>query len=324
MTSQPAGEWAEAPGVVAVTGAAGYIGQRLTAHLLRSGAVQRIVGVDLRPSPLTDERYTHVQQDVCAPLDGLFRQAGVEAVVHLAFVLRQLRDRAAAVRVNVGGAANVLRASEAAGARRVILLSSATVYGPRSDGRGMLDEEADLLPPKGFAYAEDKAACEAEFLRFQERRPGTDVSIVRACVVMGPNARNFITAALDKPVLLGVRGADPEMQFVHEDDLAAVLARFVTESHPGVYNAAGPGGVRWSEIVSMAGKRKLSLPPALAYGLTGLSWLTRLQSDAPAAGLDFIRWPWTVSTAKLEAELGCAFEHSSRDALDAYLRARRP
>ena len=322
MSDRSAGERA-APGVVAVTGAAGYVGRCLIARLLRDGAVRRIVGIDLRPSPLRETRYTHVRQDVRAPLDGLFRQARVEAVVHLAFVLRPPRDRAAAVRTNVGGATNVLRASEAAAAGRVVLLSSATVYGPRADGAGMLDEEAAVLPPRGFAYAEDKAACEAQFLRFRDRHPGTDVSILRACVVMGPTAHNFITAALDRPVLLGIRGADPQMQFVHEDDLAAVLARCTTESHPGVYNAAGPGSLRWSEVVSMAGKRRLSLPAPLAHGLTGLSWLSRLQSDAPAAGLALIRWPWTVSTAKLDAELGHPFAHSSRDALAAYLRARR-
>ncbi|MDE2838892.1 MAG: NAD-dependent epimerase/dehydratase family protein [Chloroflexota bacterium] len=306
-----------APRSIAVTGASGYIGTRLIRRLLEKRDVERVTGVDVRHSTIRHERYTHVLQDMTAPLDDAF--AGAEAVVHLAFVLRQLRDRVEGRRINVGGAESGLRACASAGVGRVVLMSSATVYGPRADNPPALTEEAPLRPPPGFAYAEDKAACEALFQAFAEQHPETCVSILRGCVVMGPNASNFITAALDKPLLIGVRGDDPEMQFVHEDDLAEVLLRFVTEPHPGVYNVAGSGSVRWSEAVSLAGKRLVRLPAPLAYGLTDLAWRARLQSDSPSAGLDFIRWPWTVSTEKLAAETGYAFRHTSREALAAYL-----
>ncbi len=318
MTAQQTG--GGPPSTVAVTGAAGYIGKRLVERLLREDSVRRIVGVDIRPSIIEDVRYTHVQQDIRAPLGAVFENAGVEVAAHLAFVLRQTRKREEGWGVNVGGAASLLRACESADVRRVVLMSSATVYGPRPGNPDALTEEAALYPPKGFAYAEDKAACEEHFLRFQKQGNDREVSVLRGCVVMGPNASNFITSALDKPLLIGVRGADPAMQFVHEDDLVDLLARFMTESHPGVYNVAAPGGVRWSEVVAMAGKRMLSLPASLAYGLTNLAWTARAQSDAPAIGLDFIRWPWTVSTAKLEAELGHHFAHSSRAALESYLQ----
>ena len=86
----------------------------------------------------------------------------------------------------------------------------------------------------------------------------------------------------------------------------------------GVGNVAGPGSVPWSSVVKMGGKRLLRLPAPLAYGLTGLAWRLRLQSDAPAVGLDFVRWPWTVSTRKLQRELGFEFAHTSRQALASY------
>ena len=309
--------------MVAVTGASGYIGTRLVRRLLETRDIERVTGVDVRRATIEHARYTHFRQDVTAPLDEAF--AGADAVVHLAFVLRQLRDRAEGRRVNVGGAESVLRACANAGVGRVVLMSSATVYGPRSDNPPALTEDAPLRPPEGFAYAEDKAACEALFRAFAKERPETCVSVLRGCVVMGPNAANFITAALDRPLLIGVRGDDPPMQFVHEDDLAETLLRFATEHHPGVYNVAGSGSVSWREVVSLAGKRLVRLPAPLAYAVTGLAWRARLQSDAPAAGLDFVRWPWTVSTEKLTAETGYAYRHTSREALEAYLsrRARR-
>lgn len=306
-----------APRVVAVTGASGYIGTRLVRRLLETRDIERVVGVDVRGASIKHERYTHFRQNMTAPLDEAF--AGAEAVVHLAFVLRQLRDRAEGKRTNVGGAESVLRACASEGVERIVLMSSATVYGPHPDNPPALTEDAPLRPPGGFAYAEDKAACEALFQAFAEERPEACVSILRGCVVMGPNAANFITAALDKPLLIGVRGDDPEMQFVHEDDLAEVLLRFATEPHPGVYNVAGAGSVRWGEAVSLAGKRLIRLPAPLASALAELAWRTRLQSDSPSAGLGFIRWPWTVNTGKLGRETGYVYRHTSREALEAYL-----
>ena len=309
----------QVPRVVAVTGASGYIGERLVQRLLTEEGVQQVLGIDLRPSALEHDKLMSIEQDITAPLDTLFRDQRVEAVVHLAFVLRQLRNRAESRRVNVGGASNVLWACEAAGVRRIVLLSSSTVYGANPDNRELLTEEAELNPSATFTYAADKALTESYFHRYRDQRVETDVSILRSCVVMGPNAENFITTALDKPVLIGIGQADPPMQFLHEDDLIDLLWRFVSESRPGIFNVAGTGTVRWSELVRAARKRLIPLPARLAYGLTALAWHLRLQSDAPSAGLDFIRWPWTVGTAKVEAELGYRFQHSSRDALQAYL-----
>ena len=92
----------------------------------------------------------------------------------------------------------------------------------------------------------------------------------------------------------------------------------------GIYNVAAPGSIPWSEVVALSGKRMLSLPAVLAHGLTQFAWLARLQSDAPAVGLRFIRWPWTVSTGRLDAEVGHRFAYSSREALVSYLDARAP
>ena len=302
---------------VAVTGASGYLGALLVRKLLAEPGVERVVGVDVRPAAVRDERCEHFQQDVRAPLDEAF--AGVDAVAHLAFLMRQPRDRAEGRSVNVGGAENAARACAGAGVRRAVLMSSATVYGAWPDNPPLLTENAPLRPPPGFAYAEDKAEAEAAFRALGEARPDVCVSILRGCVVMGPNADNFITAALNKPALIAVRGADPPMQFVHEDDLVELLGRFLMEDHPGAYNVAAPGSVRWREAAALAEKRIIPMPAPLACGLTELTWRTRLQSDAPAAGLAFIRWPWMASAERVAAATGRRFAYTSRDALLAYL-----
>ena len=305
--------------VVAVTGASGYIGERIVERLVAEPSIERVIGIDVRRSPIEHAKLTSVVRDVTAPLDTLFKRARVDTVLHLAFVLRQLRDRDESRRMNVGGASNVLWACEAAGVTRVVLMSSSTVYGPHPDNDDLLIEDAPLRPPPEFNYANDKAIVEWFYRSYGEQRKNTQVSILRGCVVMGPMVDNFITQALNKPVLIAVGRADPKMQFVHEKDLTEILWRFIKEAHPGTFNVAGPGTISWSEVVKMAHKRLLRFSAPVAYGLTNLTWRLRLQNDAPGVGLDYIRWPWTVSTDRVEKELRFKFKHSSRDAIESYL-----
>jgi UDP-glucose 4-epimerase len=310
------------PKVVAVTGAAGYIGRRLIARLEREEAVEKIVATDIRCLPVAPSTKVYfVQQDITEPLTQVFQNHGVEAVAHLAFVLRQGRDRKKTHETNVGGAANVLRACSAAGVRRMVVLSSSTVYGPHADNPAALTEKSTPRPLYGFQYVWDKATSERLFLEYAASHPQAEVSILRSCVVMGPSARNFIATALFKRMLVGIRGHDPPLQFVHENDVEELLWRFVTEAHPGIYNVAGPGAVRWSQLAHMARRPLLWLPASLAYPLVNLTWWLRLQNDAPAVGLDFVRYPWVVDTGRLEHETGHRFAYTSEEAVQSFLDA---
>lgn len=311
------------PRVVAVTGAAGYIGAALVRQLLATPGVERVLAFDVRPLAVRDVRITFVRQDIARPMDALFGEHHVEAAVHLAFAMRQLRARAESRRVNVAGSANFLHACAAAGVRRVVFMSSATVYGARRDNPPRMAEDAPPRPPIAFHYPCDKAEVERMFARHAEEHPDALVAVPRACVVMGPHANNFITAALGKPLLIGVRAHDPGMQFVHEDDLVKILVRLVLEPHAGVFNVAGPGTVRWSQVARLAGRAVIWLPAPAAYAVTDLAWHLRLQSDAPGPGLDYVRWPWVVDTQRLEREFGFRFAHTSEEALRAYLERPR-
>ncbi|MFQ5861224.1 MAG: NAD-dependent epimerase/dehydratase family protein, partial [Dehalococcoidia bacterium] len=309
----------EGPRVVAVTGAAGYVGSQLLRALESAPEVERLLAVDRQPLSYTSTKVAFHQRDVTQPLEELFTQHGVDTVVHLAFLLRPGRDREAVRRVNVGGTESVLRAARACGARRFIELSSHTVYGAHPDNLAPLTEEAPRRPNKGFQYAEDKAACEGLLEQFARENPQVAVAVLRCCVVMGATARNFITQALFRPVLVALRGYDPAFQFTHEEDLARLLHHFVLETTPGVFNAGGHGAVRYSEMARLAGRRLVRLPASLLYPLTELAWRLRLQNDSPSVGLAFIRYPILLDTERLREQTGFVFRHSSREALNAFL-----
>ena len=282
--------------------------------------MEEIVAIDRRPlSVSASEKVNFFQRDVQEPLGDLFRERGVDTLVHLAFVLRPGHDRKAMRRVNLSGASSVLDACAEAGVKNLIYLSSATVYGARPDNSPLLTEDSPVRPAIGFQYASDKVLAELIFQRYGDTHRDVRVAALRSCVVMGPGADNFITQAFAKPFLVAVRGYDPPLQFLHEYDLMELMTLAAREDRfRGVFNLAGKGTVSYSEMVALSGKKLLRVPSFLLYPLVQASWKLRLQRDSPAAGLDFIRYPWLVDTGKVERDTGYRFRYTSREALEAY------
>jgi nucleoside-diphosphate-sugar epimerase len=108
-------------------------------------------------------------------------------IVHAA-ALTPAPDREAAraqalLEVNVVGVANVLGAAAKAGVRRVVVMSSNSVYGPVSVDQGPLDESRALLPAD--LYGISKVSAEQIAVRLSDLL-GVGVAIVRLGSVYGP------------------------------------------------------------------------------------------------------------------------------------------
>lgn len=125
--------------------------------------------------------------------------------------------------VYVQGTREVCRAASAAGIRRLVLLSSFAVYGPRR--RGTISEESPARPRTG--YGRLKAA--AETVAIEARDAGLEVRILRLCGIYGPapqgrggQAARLVDALLasalaDREVLLDPgRFADDEILYVKD------------------------------------------------------------------------------------------------------------
>ena len=304
---------------IAITGAAGYVGRTLIRQLERDDGVERILATDVRP--LKEPHASKVvfrHHDISRPMGPLLASHGIEAIAHLAFTMRPGHNHAAIERTNVGGTTSVLNACVEAGVRHILYLSSTSVYGARADNPPVLTEESPVRPVRGFHYSEHKAKAERLITELTQRYPTFKATILRACPVMGPNSDNFISDAFSKPFLVGVKGYDPPLKLLHEDDLAKVLSVCLLSGGSGIYNVAGHGVISWSEMAAMFGRRLVYVPAPILYALTGIAWNLRLQRDSPPSGLSFIRYPWTVSTEKIEKELGVEFEHSSKQAWEAF------
>jgi UDP-glucose 4-epimerase len=174
-----------------VTGGAGFIGSHLVDALLEAGDQVTVIdhlrrghvhnlagalerGIELRQAEVND----------VGAMVSLLRAARPEAVYHLAAqidVRRSVLDPSTDAHVNVGGTAAVLEASREAGVGRVVLASTAGVYGdPPVLPIGPDTPFAPLAP-----YGGSKAAAET-YMQLFRRLHGLSTLSLRMSNVYGP------------------------------------------------------------------------------------------------------------------------------------------
>ena len=169
-----------------VTGAEGFVGRHLLAHLEAAG--DDVIGVDRGDGPdLLD-----------APaLDAFVRSVAPDAVYHLAGwsdVGGSWQQPLAAFQANADGTLNLLQACVHAEVPRVLSVSSADVYGKVAPADLPISEGAELRPVT--PYAASKIA--ADFLGLQAFLGyGLDVLRVRAFNHLGPGQTSrFVASAI--------------------------------------------------------------------------------------------------------------------------------
>ncbi|MBN1189261.1 MAG: NAD-dependent epimerase/dehydratase family protein [Dehalococcoidales bacterium] len=306
---------------VLITGISGYIGQRLLAGLSSLPEIGLIAGTDIRQPSKSTAKLHFYERSILQPLEDILLENRIDRVVHLAFILKPTHRKKEAGQVDVAGTANLLEACRRAKVRHILYLSSHTVYGALADNPVPLKEDRPFRPPAGFQYAEDKAKAEKILLDFSLACPDIRLTVLRTCPVIGPHAADTIsTVMMQMPCMMRLKGHDPPMQFVHEDDVVNLVQSLVVRPVPGVFNVAGSGEIRYSEIARLAGKRMIVIPEKMIRPLLALSWKLHLQSQSPPVGLNFIKYPPLVSTEALETRVNFRFRYSTREAVASFLQ----
>jgi UDP-glucose 4-epimerase len=299
----------------AITGSSGYVGTRMTEHLLARDPTARVIGFDVRPPRVTSDRLEFHALDVRDPrLAEHLVGKDVASLLHFAFVVDPLYDEREMHDIDVRGTENVLRAVAQAKIPHLVATSSTTAYGALPDNPPRLLEDDPPRAAPAFSYAHDKRLMDELLARFAAAHPEIGVCVLRPCIVLGPNVANYIAYnLLALPVTALLDGADPELQFVHEDDLVRLIALCVAQRTRGVYNAVGEGTLRLTELARLAGKRAVKLPSRLVGAAVWAVQRSRLLDFSMAPGvLDFFRHQWVASGAKARRDLGFVPAFDSR------------
>lgn len=280
--------------VVAVTGAASGVGLRLAMRLAESDEVKKVVAIDERRGdvPGAQWRVLDVRDPAIAE-----RLRGVDVVVHLALDLDLESDPKARSAFNVRGTQTVLTAAAAAGVRRVVLCTSAMVYGAQPDNDVPLAEDAPLRATAEASFVGDLLEIERLGRRAPRAHPGLHVTVVRPAVLVG-GTDTALTRYFESPRLLVVAGSRPCWQFCHVDDLVTALEHAALEKVDGEMAVGCDGWLEQEEVEELSGIRRMELPPAIALGAA--SRLHRLGlTPSPAGDLAYTMHPWVVSGSRL-------------------------
>jgi len=172
-----------------VTGAGGFVGRHLTAHLGAEGdeVATLAEGIDV-----ADE----------AAVAAAVADAAPDVVYHLAgwaHVGDSWKHPTEVVRVNVGGTAAVLEACRAADVGRILVVGSADAYGAFSPSDLPLREDLPLRPVT--PYGASKAAAEVLALQAWRSR-GAGVVLTRSFNHTGPGQHpSFVVPALARRIV---------------------------------------------------------------------------------------------------------------------------
>ncbi|MET8542832.1 NAD-dependent epimerase/dehydratase family protein [Kitasatospora sp. NPDC004799] len=309
-TASPPPAYGGRPLTVAVTGAAGVLGERVAARLVASPHVRKVLAVDDRRGdvPGVHWRVLDVRDPAVAE-----RLAGVDVVVHLAMDFGMESDARARSAYNVRGAQTVLTAAAAAGVNRVVLCTSAMVYGALADNEVPLAEDSELRATEEASLVGDLLEIERLARRAPRAHPGLQVTVLRPAVVVGPGVDTVLTRHFEAPRLLVVAGSRPCWQFCHVDDLAAALEYAALGLVEGEVTVGCDGWLEQEDVERLSGIRRMELPASLALGTAAR--LHRLGlTPAPAGDLAYTMYPWVVSGSRLH-EAGWRPAHTNEQVL---------
>ena len=290
--------------MILVTGATGFVGRRVVAALAAEGrSVRALVHSTSHAHALPDHQGDTVEGDVLSPATLERACEGVEAVIHLAAVIRE-RRRASYQQINNQGTQNILEAAEAAGVRKFV---HASTVGAMSD------------PGIPYLYSRWMAEQEVE-------RSGVHHTIVRFSVGFGEGDEFFNTiAALVKvaPIVPVVGDGKALFQPIAVEDAARCLVTTLdSEVLVGqTIEAGGPALLTYDEIVDLIAEtlgakiKKLHVPMGVMTAIAAFLEAMTPRPPVTLGQLKMLRGNSTTDLASVETHFGFV-PRSPRDNID--------
>lgn len=311
---------------VVVTGGAGSVGSRVIERLLdrpstegqatsdpgagdpaaAEGAIE-VVGIDRIGRPVEGLADHHLGDLRSLDLDAIFD--GADVVVHLAsaYGRNQFVDASSH---DTRAARLVFEAAARSGVGQCVLLSSAMVYGARAENPIPLTEHAPLQPA-GLAFAESKVTIE-RLGRDWQAQTGGRLVVLRPSTAVARGGSSWVARSLQLAAALS-SDSDPDLQFLHLNDLADAVVLTVRQQADGDFNVAPDGWVRADEVRSLSGRApRVRIPSWVADEVVRFSWNRGIVATPPGI-MPYATFPWVVANDRLR-DLGWEPSYSNVEA----------
>ncbi|MEA2474272.1 MAG: hypothetical protein QOE06_2187, partial [Thermoleophilaceae bacterium] len=229
------------------------------------------------PAPVTGGGWEEHHGDLTRPdsLRGLCD--GADTVVHTAAVVSDWDREEVFWRINREGTRALLDEAERAGVRRFVYVSTADVFGFRTDIE--IDEESPKQCPP-YPYSLSK--LEGERLAWERSGRGLEVSVIYPTWVFGPGDRHLVPELIDglrtRQLVYFARGRT-SLELTYSENLGDAIALVATSGEAaGQSYIAGDGyGATFGRFIDLLAEAtalrppRFSIPVGVAYGAAAVS-----------------------------------------------------
>lgn len=326
---------------VAVVGATGNVGTAVLDCLREVPNITSVLGIarrmpDTTAAPYSSCDWASIDVAAASSHDSAVERLtqafdGVDAVIHLAWLIQPNSQRDLLRRVNVEGTARVAEAVANAGVPHLVVASSVGAYSPDKS----VERRDETWLTNGIStshYSVDKAAQEEVLDRFEVSHPEVIVTRLRPALIFGAAAaseiqRYFLGAWMPLeilrkgrlpflPIPQGFRG----VQAVHSEDVAQAYTAAVLHRPRGAFNICADDVLGSQELADIVDHgRFVEMPARLMRTALGIGHSSRLVA-ADEGWLDMGLAVPIMDSTRARNELDWRPRHSATDSLRHLLK----
>ena len=249
---------------ILVTGGLGFIGKNLVDYLLKKK--NQVIIFDNFSNSREEAKNTFenkgikiIKGDITNFNEVTGATKNVDVVVHLAAkisVEESIKNPLETFHVNVKGTKNILEACKKNNIKKIIVASSAAVYGESPSG-GKLDERSNKKPIS--PYGESKMIMEEEIERFLSKNPDIDCIILRFFSIFGIGQSSEYAGVItkfvekiskNKPIEIFGDGTQTR-DFVSIFDAVNSIYNAIENGKKGIYNIASGRSISIKELAKL-------------------------------------------------------------------------
>jgi UDP-glucose 4-epimerase len=304
---------------IAITGINSYFAKTVLPKLMADPEIESIIGIDVTPWTGEGSKVAFFQEDVRKrEIYTLLKDADI--VLHLAFIVEEIRDKKKTHAINVEGSKNVFQACAANGVKKIVYTSSIAAYGAHPDNPIGITEEQPLIENPDSYYSTDKVVVEKFLDNFQKDNPKMIITRFRPPIIVGPNLNNFAVDFYTRKKNFTIKGKDNEVQFLHENDLGEALYLAIKKDFPGAFNIAADDYAGSRRLFEIAGVKTTDVPVGLMRILANVTFFLGM-GKMSQGWVSLMEYPVVVDSSKFKAAAGWQPRYTTEEAFRDFLNS---